>query len=388
MKRPLKHAPRRTWRGLGTTASLLLALGASPGARAEDNAPPVPPPDAQKIVPKGELPGALAPYFLRAGEGERYLVGGMVASLIARGVDTGELFEAAILTGGKNANLPSHTHARAHEALLVLDGEVELSLAGKSHLLIRGDYASVPPGTPHAFTMLGHRTQIISWTTGKEAGLVYKALGSPYAGYVQPPEVDPALSKALLEKARATADIQFVPQAARKGPAQRVRNGTVPDKNVPYVLASGEGQRLVAGDQLYTFLGDQKTSDGRFIVVMTEGPPGKMIPTHYHEKHTETFFCLDGGMTMRVNGETLALAPGDFVHAPARTLHAFQLNTPYTRFVGLLTPGLFESFFRILGDPYTGHVYPQTPPPFRFDRVLSRLGELDLKFVDPPSPPK
>jgi quercetin 2,3-dioxygenase len=33
-------------------------------------------------------------------------------------------------------------------------------------------------------------------------------------------------------------------------------------------------------------------------------------------------------------------------------------------------------------------VYPQTPPPFRFDRVLSRLGELDLKFVDPPSPPK
>ena len=69
-------------------------------------------------------------------------------------------------------------------------------------------------------------------------------------------------------------------------------------------------------------------------------------------------------------------------------MHAFRLDKPYTRFVGFLTPGLFEDFFRILGDPYPGHVYPQTPPPFRFDRVLSRLGELDLKFVDPPAPPK
>jgi quercetin 2,3-dioxygenase len=31
--------------------------------------------------------------------------------------------------------------------------------------------------------------------------------------------------------------------------------------------------------------------------------------------------------------------------------------------VGFLTPGLFESFFRTLGHPYTGHVYSQTPPP-------------------------
>ncbi len=98
--------------------------------------------------------------------------------------------------------------------------------------------------------------------------------------------------------------------------------------------------------------------------------------------------CLDGSMTMRVNNETVTLSPGDFVHAPARTIHAYQLNGHYTRFVGLLTPGLFESFFRTLGDPYAGYVYPQTPPPFRFDRVLSKLNELDLKLVEAPAPRK
>ncbi|WP_200883705.1 hypothetical protein [Archangium violaceum] len=52
--------------------------------------------------------------------------------------------------------------------------------------------------------------------------------------------------------------------------------------------------------------------------------------------------------------------------------------------VGLLTPGLFEPFFWTLGDPYAGYVYPQTPPPFRFDRVLSKLNGLDLKLVGAP----
>jgi len=358
-----------------TLAALVVAvLGLSRGAQAQ--------------TPQGKLPGTSVPYYLRNGEGERYLVGGMVAARIARGEDTQELFEATVLTGGRSANLPLHTHARSHEALFVLDGEVELWLGQEHYLLIRGDYASIPEGTPHAFTMRSHRTQLISWTLGGEAGALYPALGQPYAGYVQPPDANPEISKDLLKQAEARADVQFKSKAPGKSPAQRVRNGTVPNKKVPYVLAAGEGQRLVAGDQLFSFLGDSSTSDGKFLVVMTEGPAGKMIPAHYHEKHTETFLCLDGSMTMRVNNETLTLAPGDFVHAPARTIHAYQLTSHYTRMVGLLTPGVFEPFFRTLGDPYTGYVYPQTPPPFRFDRVLSKLSELDLKLVEPPAPPK
>ena len=54
-----------------------------------------------------QLPGKRVPYFLRAGEGERYLVGGELATFIARHEDTGgpslqgwralvEVFRAAI----------------------------------------------------------------------------------------------------------------------------------------------------------------------------------------------------------------------------------------------------------------------------------------------------
>ncbi|WP_257462502.1 quercetin 2,3-dioxygenase [Archangium lipolyticum] len=374
---------RHTWAAL-----LMFVLGSGQAAQALDTPKADTGIDIQKVVPEGKLPGKGVPYFIRNGEGERYLVGGLVAGLIARGVDTQELFEAAILTGGRDANLPPHTHARTHEAILVLDGEVELWLGQGHYLLIRGDFASIPEGTPHALKMRSHRTRLISWSTGKEMGPLYKALGQPYEGYVQPPEVNPEISKELLEKAEASADVRFERKAPSRSTPQRVTNGTVPDKKVPYVLASGEGQRLVAGSELFSLVGDQRNSDGRFIVVVSEGPAGDMIPLHFHEKHTETFFCLDGSITMRVNDATVTLAPGDFVHAPARTIHAYQLNSHYTRMVGFLTPGLFESFFRTLGDPYPAYVYPQTPPPFRFDRVLSKLNELDLKLVQPPASKK
>ncbi len=366
------------------TCALMMTAVPMRNAHAQDNGAS----DIQKVVPQGKLPGQLAPYFIRSGEGERWLVGGLVATLIARGEDTGEMFEIAILTGGRDANFPQHTHARSHEALLVLDGEVEVWLGNGHYLMHRGDYASIPPGTPHALKLRSHRTQVLSWTTGKEVGPLYKALGQAYAGYVQPEKVDPAIAADLKKKAEATADVRFDARPLAKGTPQRVQNATIPDKNVPYVLAAGEGQRMLAGDQLFTFLGDQKNSDGRFIAVMTEGPPGPMIPAHYHEKHTENFFCLDGSMTMRANSETLTVHPGDYVHVPARTIHAYQLNSPYTRFVGFLTPGLFESFFRTMGDKYDGYVYPQKPGPFRFDRVLAKINELDLKLVESPAPKK
>ncbi|ATB31716.1 hypothetical protein [Melittangium boletus] len=91
-------------------------------------------------------------------------------------------------------------------------------------------------------------------------GGLYKALGQSYAGRVQPPDAKPVLEKALLKKAEASADVRFEAKAPGKSTPQRVRSSEVPDQKVPYVLASGEGQRLVAGKELFALLGHQRTS--------------------------------------------------------------------------------------------------------------------------------
>jgi quercetin 2,3-dioxygenase len=50
--------------------------------------------------------------------------------------------------------------------------------------------------------------------------------------------------------------------------------------------------------------------------------------------------------------------------------------------VGLLVSGLFEPFFRTLGDQYKHHIFQAEPQPLRFDRVIKNIHILDLKMPD------
>ncbi len=54
-----------------------------------------------KTLSKHSLPKEKVPYLLRSGEGERYLFGRQVATVMANGKSTGGLFEIVLLSGEK-----------------------------------------------------------------------------------------------------------------------------------------------------------------------------------------------------------------------------------------------------------------------------------------------
>jgi len=70
-----------------------------------------------------------------------------------------------------------------------------------------------------------------------------------------------------------------------------------------------------------------------------------------HEKHTETFFCLNGSVRLTPGEEGVSLHPGDFLHVPAWTPHTFQITGNNTRFIQFHAPGLNEPFFRYMCNP-------------------------------------
>jgi len=331
-----------------------------------------------------DLPGEKRPYYIRSGMGERYLMGGQLVALLARPQDTDGLLEAAVVSGGMNDVFPPHSHAETHETFTVLDGHLELLLSGKLYLLSRGDYANIPAGTAHGYRMRSHYTRLLVWTVGGDTARLYSALGEPYAGFVPPAGAHAGCSAQALAAAAAVADVKFSGEAMPTGALQAIDTHVPPAGMTPYVLPCDEGERLIAGDQLFALLTTQANSNGKFISLTTLGPKGDRIPDHFHERHTETFFCLDGVMTMWANGEELRMLPGDFLHVPAGTIHTYRLDAPLTRFVGMLAPGLFEPFFRTFCDPYEAYIFPQVPKPARFDRVMQRLHELDLKLVGGP----
>jgi quercetin 2,3-dioxygenase len=335
---------------------------------------------------KHTLPGTNEAHCLPDGAGERYLVGGQLTTVIARPEDTGGLLEAVVASGRKGAEFPLHEHPVGHEAMLVLDGSVDLRLGADLFHLSRGDYASIPPGTAHGYTMRGHYSRLMAWTVNGKAALLQTTLGEPVAAGAYGPGDSAPLLPDRRSRAEADADVRFLTEGQSPDGAA-VSSPTAPDGVVPYVIRAGEGERLLAGDQLFTFLSHQGNTNGAFIALTTIGPQGGPIPKHFHEKHAETFFCVDGRMTMWGGEDEVTLHPGDFLHVPAGTIHSYRLDAPYTRFVGLLAPGLFEPFFRAMCEPFAGYVFPSTPGPVRFDRVMQRMRELDLKLVDPPRPP-
>jgi len=323
------------------------------------------------------LPGQKQPYFLESGEGQRYLLGPFLATIIGNRHDTGSLMEGVVLTGAKGSFLPLHRHDSSHEAIYVLEGSAQLRLGDKEFGLEGGDYVSVPPGTAHSFAFTSHRTRLLTWTFGNNGAAMYAALGQPtesaiYSALAKPPDWNKPLPG---------IDVEFLPnEASVITPGEK--STLAPAGFEPYVIPTGEGEHMMAGDTLFTFLTDSRQSGGKFLVLMTDGPKGHRIPNHVHEKHTETFFCLNGSVSMTADKEEVSLRPGDFLHVPAGTPHTFQLTGNNTRFIQFHAPGLNEPFFRYMCDPSGECTFLQPPPPFRFDRVIQHLAELDVKFLE------
>ena len=323
------------------------------------------------------LPGQQQPYFLESGEGLRYLLGSFLTTIIGRRQDTGSLMEGVVLIGAKGSVVPLHRHNSSHETIYVLDGSARLRLGDKEFALESGDYASVPPGTAHGFAFTSHRTRLLTWTFGDNGAAMYAALGQLSEAVIYSPRTQPPDWK----KPLPGIDVELLSnQTSTITPGEKC--SVAPAGIEPYVIPAGEGERMMAGDQLFTFLTDQRQSGGKFLVLMTDGPKGHRIPNHLHEKHTETFFCLNGSVSMTAGEEQVSLWPGDFLHVPAGTPHTFQLTGNNTRFIQFHAPGLNEPFFRYMCDSCEEHTFLQPPPPFRFDRVIEHLAELDVKFLE------
>ena len=332
----------------------------------------------------GKLPNEKKPYFIKNGEGERYLFGTQVASLVATTESTGDMIEIVQLWGGKGDSFPAHVHKQAHEGIVVLDGRLEVQLDGQLYLLTAGDYVSIPAGTVHAYRMQSHRTRFYSFTINGHVAKLYSIIGEPFSKFERPPVSTNHLNFDILNQHPAGLDIKFVNSHPTEGLPQMIRGNAIPQEVQPYVLESGEGVHLLSGDTVHTLLTTKAATDSKFLVLVSEGPKGQAIGEHAHELTNETFMCLQGEMTLWVDGEELHLSPGDFAYVPANTPHRFRCDAHYTKFFGLLTPGEFEDFFRILGDPYEHPIFPSEPAAYRFDRVIQRINELDLKLLGKP----
>jgi mannose-6-phosphate isomerase-like protein (cupin superfamily) len=147
--------------------------------------------------------------------------------------------------------------------------------------------------------------------------------------------------------------------------------GFVPDGPATTVLRPGEGEMMtIFGNELTIKAGAAETG-GAFCLIDYTADPGFPGPRpHVHHETTDMFFVLEGELTMRLGAETLTLGPGSFVLVPPETAHTFgNPSDRPVRFLGLMSPGGFEQYFRDLRNAFG-----DGPPDF------ARIGEIASRY--------
>jgi mannose-6-phosphate isomerase-like protein (cupin superfamily) len=94
-------------------------------------------------------------------------------------------------------------------------------------------------------------------------------------------------------------------------------------------------------------------TNGAYAVLEYAAPPNFRGPApHIHREATETFFGLEGRMTLHAAGQEGGLTPGATVMVPPGTIHRFsnETNQPAKMLV-LFAPGAgIENYFTELAD--------------------------------------
>jgi quercetin dioxygenase-like cupin family protein len=108
------------------------------------------------------LPAAQQAYFLRSGEGPRHELAGQLQTLLLGSDQTEGRVTMTTVELAKGPGLPNHVHERTYESLMVIEGRLRVTLDGVEHVLTRGDTASIPAGTEHAYRGEGHYTKVLT----------------------------------------------------------------------------------------------------------------------------------------------------------------------------------------------------------------------------------
>ena len=123
---------------------------------------------------------------------------------------------------------------------------------------------------------------------------------------------------------------------------------------------------------------------GRFAQVEIDDPLGTAPPLHIHHGEDETFYVIEGSITVFAGDGRIELDAGDYGFVPRGLAHAYLVTSASARVLITFSPSGFEDFFVEMGVPVDGAAAPiegVTPSPEEFARRLAPYG---CEIVGPP----
>lgn len=97
------------------------------------------------------------------------------------------------------------------------------------------------------------------------------------------------------------------------------------------------------------FKATRSDTDGRFEMLVMDVGYGFGPPLHAHEVQDDSFYVVEGILTVQLGDDLIELSPGDFATASPGEVHTFTNARPghAVRLVNLMTPAIgFDTVIR------------------------------------------
>ena len=151
----------------------------------------------------------------------------------------------------------------------------------------------------------------------------------------------------------------------------------------PFIRKAGTARKqLVAGQVLHLLAEGAETANAFGMVICDSVIDGRPIPRHYHEREHDTWLCLRGQLQVWANDTSRILNAGDFAYVPPGDKHSYQCKSPRTQFFGVVSPGGWEAFFDVAGEPWDKDCLPEPGHPFDFSKMGPAMGKYDVHPVE------
>ena len=154
----------------------------------------------------------------------------------------------------------------------------------------------------------------------------------------------------------------------------------------PYRVASGEGLADVwwKSGRVTVKAGGAETGHA-FSQIEIDDPRGSGPPLHVHHNEDETFYVLEGEITVpRRRGADRPRAPATTSSAPRGIAHAYVVRSERARMLVTASPGGVEELFVTLGVPVTGSAPPTDAVMPPMDELVRLFAGYGCEILGPP----
>ena len=129
---------------------------------------------------------------------------------------------------------------------------------------------------------------------------------------------------------------------------------------------------------------DGAQSGGAFGLTELRGPHGDMPPLHLHERDDETFYVIEGTVSVFVEDMETALTAGQALLASRGKPHTYRVESEQARWLVINNPSGFEEFILKVSTEAPTAELPPLGRPADPGRLADEAAKVGIQILGPP----